>query len=291
MKLLDQFLVDFAKETHPGDGLMPQFLAWMGGKAAVAKKIVSYLPQHEAYIEVFAGSAAVFFNKPRSPVEVINDINDELIDMYRVVRDEGLSVIRAVGWMPYARSLFQEAMQIYQSSKFAEIDRISRAIIFIYIHKIMFNKYSPHFSAGHKVCLDYNMNLMKRLWKSRLRLDNVMIECLKFDDLIKKYDKGDNTVFYCDPPYYVTLKKKEYYKFKFEQRHHDKLAEMLKNLNSKFLLSYDDVPEIRKMYDWAIFNKLRFTYTSSTVQDGEGQAKEELLISNYELPKQEELFK
>jgi len=112
------------------------------------------------------------------------------------------------------------------------------------------------------------------------RLNGVFIENLDFETCIKKYDRK-HTLFYCDPPYLHTSG----YKYSFTIDDHKRLAELLKNIKGKFLLSINDHPEIRKMYKGMTIKELTVKYSISLDKRPSASRRKELLVANYPLPR------
>jgi DNA adenine methylase len=111
------------------------------------------------------------------------------------------------------------------------------------------------------------------IYKSFKRLLDVQIECLPYEQILKRYDRP-TTFFYLDPPYF----KKPYYMFNFEERDFAQLAERLLSLKGKFLLSINDHPEIRKVFANFRTEEISFYYS---IQKHPARRYTELLIKNY----------
>jgi DNA adenine methylase len=86
---------------------MDSFLSYMGGKSLLAKKIIPMIPPHTCYCEVFAGAAWILFRKEESRIEIINDINSDLVTLYRVVKHHLDEFIRYLRWILIAREEFE----------------------------------------------------------------------------------------------------------------------------------------------------------------------------------------
>ena len=108
------------------------------------------------------------------------------------------------------------------------------------------------------------------------RLLGVQLECLPYQEIIKRYDRID-TFFYLDPPYF----NRPYYKFNFNEEDYLELAKLLKEVQGRFLLSLNDTPEIRRIFADFKIHGLTFSYSS---QRKAGKVYNEVLISNYSLP-------
>ena len=86
-------------------------LAWLGGKSRLANQIIDRIPPHTAYVEVFAGAAWVLFKKPESKVEIINDINRDLVTLYRCVKHHLPALIEQFKWLLVAREEFERFLK------------------------------------------------------------------------------------------------------------------------------------------------------------------------------------
>ena len=108
---------------------MNSFLAYMGGKSLLTKKIITKIPAHNCYCEVFAGAAWLFFRKEESPVEIINDINTDLVTLYRVVKHHLEAFIQYLKWILISRDEFKRFMIEEPES----LTDIQRAVRFYYL--------------------------------------------------------------------------------------------------------------------------------------------------------------
>lgn len=173
---------------------------WMGGKYQLSKQIVAMLPDHQCYCEPFAGAAWVFFRKPRSPVEVLNDINSELVTLYRVIQHHLEEFIRWFKWVLISRSEFE---RFWQSNP-ASLTDIQRAVRFFYLQKNAFGGRIANPTFGYSTTRGPRLNLLRieqDLSDAHLRLAEVYVENLPFLDVIARYDRP-HTLFYIDPPYW-----------------------------------------------------------------------------------------
>ena len=107
------------------------FLAWIGGKSQLTDKIIPLMPEHHCYCEVFAGAAWLLFRKQPSKVEIINDINSDLVTLYRVVQNHLEEFIRYLKWLLVARDEFDRFMM----QEVSTLTDIQRAVRFYYIAK------------------------------------------------------------------------------------------------------------------------------------------------------------
>lgn len=175
---------------------------WIGGKRKLAAEILPLFPDHKCYVEVFCGGAALFFMKDKAPVEVINDINGDLVNLYRVVQHH-----------------FEE---FYNQFKWVLASR-------------------EHFT---------------RLQDAHFRLNGVQIENLPWEKMITRYDRP-HTLFYLDPPYWQT----EGYGVDFPFENYEKMAELIRTIKGKMVISINDHPDIRKLFKGLPCKKIKYQYT------------------------------
>lgn len=226
---------------------MNSFIAWIGGKRILAKTIISMMPEHRTYVEVFGGAGWVLFRKQPSEVEVWNDLNSDLVNLFRIVRNKLHVFKRRQYFLLSSREEYQAFQRELKTGKFK--DDIDRAIAFYYCVRNSFGSgiftgYAFAPSRRPRYCAG-----LENLKEASERLKNVYIDNLSFDRLIPNYNRKE-TLFYCDPPYYMLLNKSEgsYYQCTFTPEDHVRLRDVLKGIAGKFILSYDNHPEIRRLY-------------------------------------------
>jgi len=179
---------------------MKSFLAYMGGKSLLASKIVSRIPKHHCYCEVFAGAAWILFRKEESAVEIINDINSDLVTLYRVVKLHLEEFIRYMKWILVARDEFER----FKIEPPETLTDIQRAVRFYYLLKSGFAARIESPSWAIVATRPPRLNLLRieeDLSAVYLRLSKVYIENRPYKAIIPRFDKED-TFFYVDPPYY-----------------------------------------------------------------------------------------
>ncbi|MBR9649447.1 DNA adenine methylase, partial [Clostridium tyrobutyricum] len=218
---------------------MNSFISWIGGKKLLRKEIVKRFPEKfNRYIEVFGGAAWVLFSKDKlANMEVYNDINGELVNLFRCVKFHCGELQKELSFMLNSRELFYDFASQYNTRGMTDIQRAARFFILI---KTSYG--SDHRSYG---CVKINVNTMTQyLTDIQERLSNVVIENKDFEDLLKVYDKEDSLI-YLDPPYYGT---ERYYQAQFSKEDHVRLCEVLKNVKGKFILSYNDCEFVKDLY-------------------------------------------
>lgn len=226
---------------------MDSFLNWMGGKSKLSNFIIRHIPPHKLYVEVFGGAGWVLFRKPRSETEIFNDLDSDLINLFMVCRDKSDELVKAMEFLPQSRELHRLFYSESLKTK-AKLGDVERAARFFYLLNYSFqghiHSYCP--KPGGNSTIETYLSQMK---KCAHRLRRVSIENLDWKTLIENAD-GPDTLFYLDPPYTSTLdaKGKKEYTHVMPREDHEAMAETLKRIKGKFLLSYDDVPEVRKRY-------------------------------------------
>lgn len=230
---------------------MDSFIKWYGGKSLSRDEIISMIPAHKTYVEAFTGASWILFDKPPSPVEIINDVDNELVNLYLVIQNNLEEFIEYMNRIPISEYLFNvwKSEKVYQSSRkgIPNVDLASRTY-FILMNAFNGNigdkpsfATSPNKQSGstkfHRT--DWN--------RIRDRLKEVTILNQDFRAVIKKLDSSES-FFYLDPPYTCTINSRRYYRYTLSGPDHEDLAESLSVLKGKFILSYDDVPEIHKRY-------------------------------------------
>lgn len=247
---------------------------WLGGKYRLAPAIVSLIPEHTCYAEVFGGAAWVLFHKSPSRCEAINDINADIINLYRCVQNHLPELLRQSEWLLPSRDEFNRLL----SSNPAALTDIQRAVRFMYLHRLAFGGKVADINLAATSTRPPKFNAAKleaELRESSHRLQGVMLERLNYDTFIARYDKS-TTFFYIDPPYWDC--ETMYGKGIFAKADFDALATQLRAIKGKFLLSINDTPEIREIFAGFELKEVGLTY--SLCRSG-GTAARELLIANY----------
>lgn len=251
------------------------FMSWVGGKKALRDEIVSRFPlQFERYIEVFGGAGWVLFHKPPSDMEVFNDLNGSLVNLYRCVREQPEKLKEELRYLLNSRLDFKYMRQMLHAQ--AKLPDVRRAAYYYALIRQSYASGTRTF-GGHPHSLWADFPLIDAAAK---RLARVVIEnkdCLK---LIEQYDRPDS-FFYCDPPYYQA--DKCYEAVPQGGFDHVGLAEALQGIRGKFLLSYNDCPEIRELYSnsgMVIESTARLSNMAQRYEGG--KLYPELLIANYD---------
>lgn len=219
---------------------MKSFIPWIGGKSQLAKKIVSMFPENiDRYIEVFGGGGSVLFSKEKhAPLEVYNDANSQLVNLFRCVKFHREELQREISGYVNAREVFEDIKALINVRGLTDIQRA--AMFYIQI-KISYGADGRTYGCNKKnLSAEYLSDIENRLKSGA----GVVIEHKDFENLIKVYDRS-NALFYCDPPYYKTEK---YYDAEFSVTDHERLKNSLNSIKGYFVLSYNDDEYIRELY-------------------------------------------
>lgn len=250
------------------------FLAWMGGKSQLTDQIIPLLPPHHCYVEVFAGAAWLMFRKEPSKVEIINDINSDLITLYRVVKNHLEEFVRYLKWLLVSRDEFDRFML----QDVETLTDIQRAVRFFYIMKTGYGARLRGQSFGIAASQPARFNLLRieeELSDAHMRLNRVYVENRPYKVVIDRFDR-DDTLFYVDPPYWDC---EDYYgKGLFGKPDFQALAEQLGGIKGKFIMSINDAPEIRQMFKGFQIREVKTRYSLSATTS---KSVVELLIMNF----------
>ena len=206
------------------------------------------IPEHQTYIEVFAGGLALFFAKDTSPVEVVNDLDSGIMNFYRVLQDKKKfeEFQRLINLTPFARGEYYECRATWMTCE----DDVEKARRWFVVARQCFGGV---FGSGYGVSVTTGrhgmatnvasyLSVINRLPEISERLRRVQIERKDFREIIKSYDRP-KAFFYLDPPYVSdTRKSKKVYEHEMENRDHEDLVELLLGIKGKAMLSGYDHP-------------------------------------------------
>jgi DNA adenine methylase len=256
-------------QVHP---YMKGPLSYIGGKTRIATKIIEIFPKHKTYVELFAGGAQVLFHKEPSPVEVLNDLDGEVVTFFRVCQLHHEELVRYMKFMVVSREWFD--LLLNQDPKF--LTDIQRAARFFFLQKNAYGGLVRHRAFGYSVEEPSRFNperLPELIENTYQRLVRVQVENLPYQDILQRYDRP-GTLFYLDPPYFG----RKLYRFNFSESDFKELAGPLRKVRGNFVLSLNDVPEVRTIFAGFKFRGIDLPYT---VQAAPGKLFHELLITNF----------
>ena len=242
----------------------------VGGKSKLRNTIIEMIPNHTCYVELFFGAGWVYFGKEESKVEVINDIDSELVNLFKTIKYHSPEIERLLQYEFSGRDIFEE----YKNCSIEYLTEIHRAIRFLYLITQSFAGKGKVY--GYATTTKPSQHIFKEvLGEIRERLKNTYVENLSFEKIIDKYDR-EHSFFFCDPPYFETSG----YDSKFGEEEHIILLDKLKNLKGKFLLTINDHPKVREWYKDFNVKEVEVNYSVSKDEKGRGKYKE-LIITNY----------
>ena len=250
-------------------------IPWLGGKRRLVDRILPFIPRHQCYVEPFAGGAAMFFLRPvPAEVEVLNDINGELVRLYRVVQNHLEEFVRQFKWALSSREVFKW-QQMTRPETLTDIQRAAR---FYYLQQLAFGARVDGQSFGTATTTPPGLNLLRleeSLSAAHLRLSNVYIENLPWQDVIRRYDRP-HTFFYLDPPYWET----EGYGVGFDWEQYEEMASLIGEIKGKAISSLNDHPDIRQVFSRYHIEQTDIRYT---VGGGKGVQRGEVLIFSWDI--------
>ncbi|MBF0400787.1 MAG: DNA adenine methylase [Magnetococcales bacterium] len=253
----------------------PPLSGWVGGKYLLSKTIVPMIPAHRCYVEPFAGAAWILFRKRPSPCEILNDINGDVVNLYRVVQHHWETFTEALRWSLSSREDFDRLLD----TPVGTLTDVQRAVRFYYVHKLSFGgRMSGRRSFGLSAARPTKLNPLavhREIAAAHRRLARVTVENLPYADLIRRYDRP-GTFFYIDPPYWDC---ENYYgKGLFSKADFLVLAEQLTGIKGRFILSLNDVPEVREIFKVFQISAVTTRYSCTASQN---VLAKEVLIRNY----------
>ena len=259
-------------------------MPYLGGKQALVPKLLPLIPEHVCYVEVFGGAAALLLNKPASLIEVYNDLDSQLVNLFEVIRNDVEAFLRRADFLLYSRELYQRWQNDIEEGLQPE-DPVERAVRFWYVIRSAFG---AHPSKGWAFQRERPrnsarviQNALANLQAIHERLKDVEIDHLDFRRCIKNRD-APSTCLYLDPPY---LETEQYRAGSFTLEDHRDLAELLGGCRSKWLMTVGDHREIRALYSKFPQSIVTSQVAVKKVVGGKRDRLRHLVIRNYEPPK------
>lgn len=260
---------------------------WYGGKYSHLDFILPLLPKTRHFCEPFGGSAAVLINRKPSKVETYNDLDGEVVNFFKVLRDEPEALIEKLEHTPYARaelgraikaepeSEIEAARQFFVKARQTRTGLAQASTVGRWAYDV---KGSRSGMAG--VCSRWQGGI-RGLEVVAERLKRVQIESLPALEIVEKYD-SKGTLFYCDPPYVLDSRSSgKAYRHEMKDEEHQKLAELLHEVSGKAAISGYEGSLMDRLYeDW---NRVSY---SSTAHSNKSQRKE-VVWANYPIKKTE----
>ena len=232
---------------------MKSITKYPGSKWSIAEWIIRFFPKHHSYLEPFFGSGAVLFNKPRSNIETINDLDGNVVNLFHWIKTDPERLAHEIYYTPYARQVYEEA--------FAQVpgDSFGKAANF-YIRLNMGHGFR---TTGEKVGWKNDIQgrerayaardltrLPERIIQTAERLRGVQIENRQAVELIQKFNYK-NVLIYADPPYVLSTRHGKQYRCEMDDKEHNNLLDVLIAHSGPVILSgYDSALYNERLQSW-----------------------------------------
>jgi DNA adenine methylase len=280
----------FRNGRPPGvNGLRGQKLiafGWYGGKFSHLEWLLPLLGPCHHYCEPFAGSGAVLLNRPPARVETYNDMDGEVVNFFRVLRDKGDKLTKAIGLTPFSREEFAIACKL--DEKVSDVERARR--FYVRARQVRTGLAQTASVGRWANCMNTSRSGMSGVvsrWLGGVealpeiaeRLLRVQIENRPAIDVIKLYDSKE-TLFYCDPPYvHITRGDSSAYGHEMTNEQHEELAKVLNSVKGRVAISNYDCELMGKLYPAKKWKK--FVSPPRTIHSTKGK-RTEVLWTNYD---------
>ncbi|MEM2991554.1 MAG: DNA adenine methylase [Halobacteria archaeon] len=266
---------------------------YAGGKFYARKLIMRYIPPHSCYIEPFAGGASIFFAKPKVEYNWLNDLDEELMNCFIHIRDYPEKMIERLKHEKASKERHYYYKNVYKPQ--TDLDR---AVRWFYLNRTSYsgimNMQNCFWGYGDK----YSMrpeNWPRNIRRASKKLQGVKLTAWDFEPVIDQ--APDGAFLFVDPPYFNADQDK-FYNPTFTREDHLRLCRVLKKHSKrlKFLLTYDNTPEVKKLYYWAKeIHEQEWYYTINRTDDQKNGSKrkgkrykgQEIFILNYDSPQQQ----
>lgn len=245
---------------------MKAVMKYPGSKWGLAKWIISHFPEHHSYLEPFFGSGAVLFNKPRSNIETVNDLDDNVVNLFEWIKYDPERLAHEIYYTPYARQVYEDAFSTVPA------DSLGKAVNF-YIRLQMGHGFRTN---GEKVGWKNDVQgrerayaakdwceLPDRIMEVAERLRGVQIECMPAVELIKRFNYP-NVLIYADPPYILGTRHGKQYRCEMDDQDHEELLDVLIAHKGPVLLSGYDSPLYNdQLQEWHREEAVSYSQTAS----------------------------
>lgn len=258
---------------------MKAVMKYPGSKWGLARWIISFLPEHHSYLEPFFGSGAVLFNKPRSDIETVNDLDGNVVNLFEWIKKDPERLAYEIYYTPYARKIYEDAFAAVPE------DSLGKAVNFC----IRLNMGHGFRTNGEKVGWKNDVQGRERAYASRdwatlpdrimqaaERLRGVQIECRPAASLIRRFNYP-NVLVYADPPYMLATRHGKQYRHEMDDPAHGELLDALAAHKGPVLLSgYENELYSSRLEGWHREEAVSYSQVCSR--------KKEVLWMNFEPP-------
>ena len=233
---------------------MKAVMKYPGSKWSLARWIINFFPEHHSYLEPFFGSGAVLFNKPRSNIETVNDLDGNVVNLFEWIKRDPEKLAHEIYWTPYARQIYEDAFTSVPE------ESLQQAVNF-YIRLNMGHGFR---TTGEKVGWKNDVqgrekayasqdwcNLPEKIMQAAERLRGVQIENMPAVELIKRFNYN-NVLIYLDPPYMHNTRHGKQYRYEMftEESHEELLETALRHKGPVVISGYDTSLYNDRLKDW-----------------------------------------
>lgn len=278
-KLIDERIEgEFTKPSR-----MKSPIIRIGGKAVIANQIIEIFPPHECFVDVFMGACHIALNKPQeiSKVEVINDKDSNITNLFKVIQKHPIQIREKILEMPVSRQYFKDLYRM-DVRELSEIERASRTF-----YLIRNSQYGDPRNGFRTYTNRKPSKTMERIANELVflqeRLKDVIIENMDYSSLLRKYDSvgKEKVLYYVDPPYIIRNRPKGYYDIPFTKEDNRQLCEKVKKLRGKVIVSHYRCKEYDEWLEgWHRVEIVTYK-SSSKVTDGVKERVVECLYCNF----------
>ncbi|MFQ9923760.1 MAG: DNA adenine methylase [Beduini sp.] len=253
---------------------MNTLLNYPGSKQLIKDWIISFIPKHQTYLEPYFGSGTIFFNKEQAKIEVINDIDQDIYNYFKVLRDKPDAFIENIILTPFSIKEYKNSRVITETD--SDIEKARKFAIKCWFGIGNSAVYQSGFrrsksSTSSNKCKTWN-KLPETMQIASSRLKNAVLENDDAINIIKKYNNPD-VFIYCDPPYVLSTRKEHLYKHDMTDEQHIELLRTLKEHKGKVLIS---------CYNEEIYSKELAGWHKETIETAAERGKRtECLYMNY----------
>lgn len=246
---------------EPVDPVRP-VAGYLGGKRNLARRLVDLIGRtpHDAYAEAFVGMGGVFLRRDKRPrAEIINDISGDVATLFRVLQEHYVYFVDTLKFRVSSRAEFQRLLAL-PADRLTDLQRAAR---FLYVQRLAFGGKvaGRNFGVSPAQSARFNVTTLEpMLAELHERLAGVVIEQLPWDRFLDRYDR-DGTLFFLDPPYVGG--ESDYGEGVFDRSDYARMADRLATLKGRFIMTLNDVPEVRTTFARFAMEPVSTTYTVS----------------------------